>query len=119
MSPSPDPSHVEFALERNLALMLGIDTNLLRTGLIDRNVERCRRYTRAGMDTRRFVVFFNDVSPPTRRSSIYGPPSRRSGTSVAARHATSRPIPSIWRRARTSPCSWRGMGDTIIDPAVR
>ncbi len=60
----PGP-YVEFARERGMALMFGVDTNLLQEGPIEKIVERCRRYVLAGSRAARLVMFFNDVSVHT------------------------------------------------------
>jgi len=60
----PEP-YVEFARERNMPLMLGLDTILLQEGPIAKIVDRCRRYVLAGSKAPRLVIFFNDVSVNT------------------------------------------------------
>jgi uroporphyrinogen-III decarboxylase len=60
----PEP-YVEFARERNMPLMLGLDTILLQEGPIPKIIERCRRYVLAGSKAPRLIFFFNDVSVNT------------------------------------------------------
>ena len=60
----PEP-YAEFAGERNMPLMLGLDTILLQEGPIGKIVERCRRYVLAGAKAPRLTIFFNDVSVNT------------------------------------------------------
>jgi hypothetical protein len=60
----PEP-YVEFARERNMPLMLGLDTILFQEGPIAKIVERCRRYVLAGGKAPRLVIFFNDISVNT------------------------------------------------------
>ena len=60
----PEP-YVEFARERNMPLMLGLDTILLQEGPVAKIVERCRRYVLAGGKAPRLVIFLNDVSVNT------------------------------------------------------
>ena len=43
----PEP-YVKFAQEKNVSLMLGLDTVLLQHGPVEKIVERCRRYVLAG-----------------------------------------------------------------------
>jgi len=60
----PEP-YVEFARERNMPLMLGLDTVLLQEGPVAKIVERCRRYVLAGNKAPRLFFFLNDVSVNT------------------------------------------------------
>ena len=60
----PEP-YVEFARERNMPLMLGLDTILFQEGPIVKIVERCRRYLLAGAQAPRLTIFFNDISVNT------------------------------------------------------
>jgi uroporphyrinogen-III decarboxylase len=60
----PEP-YVEFARERNMPLMLGLDTILFQEGPIGNIVERCRRYVLAGVKAPRLAIFFNDISVNT------------------------------------------------------
>jgi uroporphyrinogen-III decarboxylase len=60
----PEP-YAEFAREKNMALMLGLDTILLQEGPVVKIVDRCRRYILAGTRAGRLVIFFNDISVNT------------------------------------------------------
>jgi uroporphyrinogen-III decarboxylase len=60
----PEP-YVEFARERKMALMLGLDTLLLQEGPIEKIVNRCRRYIFSGVKAGPLIIFFNDVSVNT------------------------------------------------------
>jgi uroporphyrinogen-III decarboxylase len=60
----PEP-YAEYAREKKMSLMLGLDTLLLQDGPLAGIVERCRRYVTAGARAERLVMFFNDVSVHT------------------------------------------------------
>ena len=67
----PEP-YAEFAREKKMPLMLGIDTNLLQKGPVEKIVERCRWY--AGMAEkvdRRLVIFFNDIAVNTPTDHVH------------------------------------------------
>jgi uroporphyrinogen-III decarboxylase len=83
----PEP-YVEFARERAMPLMLGLDTNLLQAGPIEKIVERCRRYVLAGARAPRLTIFFNDVS-------IHTPPEHTHAAISAIRHFGSNPAEAL------------------------
>lgn len=60
----PEP-YAEFARERNMPLVLGLDTILFQEGPIGKIVERCRRYVLTGVKAPRLTIFFNDISVNT------------------------------------------------------
>jgi uroporphyrinogen-III decarboxylase len=66
----PEP-YVEFARERNIPLMLGLDTLLLQDGPTVKIVDRCRRYVLAGAQARSQFFFFNDVSVNTPVENVH------------------------------------------------
>jgi len=66
----PEP-YVEFARERNIPLMLGLDTLLLQDGPTVKIVDRCRRYVLAGAQARSQLFFFNDVSVNTPVENVH------------------------------------------------
>ncbi len=74
----PEP-YVDFAREKGMPVMLGLDTNLLQEGPIEKIVERCRRYVLAGSRAVRLVMFFNDVS-------VHTPPEHTHAAIAAIRH---------------------------------
>lgn len=79
----PEP-YVDFAVEKDTSLMLGLDTVLLQDGPVERIVERCRRYVEAGSKAKRLVMFLNDVSVNTLPEHVH--------TAVAAiRHYAAQP----------------------------
>ena len=80
----PEP-YVEFAQEKKVSLMLGLDTVLLQHGPIEKIVERCRRYVLAGSKAGRLVIFFNDVS-------VHTPPENVHAAVAAVRHFGKLPI---------------------------
>jgi len=71
----PEP-YAEYAREKKMSLMLGLDTLLLQDGPLPSIVERCRQYVMAGARAERLVMFFNDVSVHT--------PPRNIHTAIAA-----------------------------------
>jgi uroporphyrinogen-III decarboxylase len=80
----PEP-YAEYAREKKMSLMLGLDTLLLQDGPLPKIVERCRRYVTAGARAERLVMFFNDVSVHT--------PPRNIHTAIAAiRHFGKLPV---------------------------
>jgi len=83
----PEP-YVEFAQEKNIPLMLGLDTLLLQDGPIARIVDRCRRYIQAGARAKRLVIFFNDISVNT-------PPQNVHAAISAIRHFGKYPIEDL------------------------
>lgn len=80
----PEP-YAEFAGERNMPLMLGLDTMLLQDGPIEKIVERCRTYIFSGAKNRRLIMFFNDISVNT-------PPDHVHAAIAAIRHFGRYPI---------------------------
>jgi len=80
----PEP-YVTFAREKNIPLMLGIDTLLIQEGPAEEIVDRCRRYVLAGAKTGRLIVFFNDIS-------INTPPWNVHTAIAAVRHFGRYPI---------------------------
>lgn len=80
----PEP-YVEFAIEKNIPLMLGLDTLLLQEGPIEKIVDRCRRYVQTGARVGRFVIFFNDLS-------INTPPEHVHAAVAAVRHFGKYPV---------------------------
>lgn len=80
----PEP-YVQFARERKMPLMLGLDTMLLQEGPIARIVERCRHYVQAGTRGGPLVMFFNDISVNT-------PPGNVHAAVAAVRHFGKYPI---------------------------
>jgi uroporphyrinogen-III decarboxylase len=66
----PEP-YAGFARERNIPLMLGLDTLLLQDGPIVKIVDRCRRYVLAGAQARSQIFFFNDVSVHTPVENVH------------------------------------------------
>jgi uroporphyrinogen-III decarboxylase len=66
----PEP-YVEYAREKKMSLMLGLDTLLLQNGPLSRIVEQCRRYVLAGAKAERLVMFFNDVSVHTAPENVH------------------------------------------------
>ncbi|MBI5968426.1 MAG: hypothetical protein HY882_11300 [Deltaproteobacteria bacterium] len=54
-----------------MPLMLGLDTNLLQNGPIEKIVDRCRRYVLTGARSGRFIMFFNDVSINTVPENVH------------------------------------------------
>ncbi len=72
-------AYVEFAVEKGMPIMLGLDTNLLQEGPVEKIVERCRRYVLAGARAPRLVMFFNDIS-------IHTPPEHTHAAIAAIRH---------------------------------
>lgn len=80
----PEP-YAEYAREKKMSLMLGLDTLLLQDGPLPKIVERCRRYVTAGARAERLVMFLNDVSVHT--------PPRNIHTAIAAiRHFGKLPV---------------------------
>ena len=80
----PEP-YAEFARDKKISLMLGLDTLLLQNGPVEKIVERCRRYVLAGAKAERLVIFFNDVS-------IHTPPQNVHAAIAAIRHFGKLPI---------------------------
>ncbi len=80
----PEP-YVKFAQEKNVSLMLGLDTVLLQHGPVEKIVERCRKYVQAGVKAARLVIFFNDVS-------VHTPPENVHAAIAAVRHFGKMPI---------------------------
>ncbi len=80
----PEP-YVDFAREKKMPLMLGLDTVLLQEGPIARIVERCRSYILAGSRADRLTMFLNDVSVNT-------PPEHIHGAIAAVRHFGKFPV---------------------------
>jgi len=81
--------YVEFAQEKKMPLMLGIDTHLLQDGPIEKIIERCREYARVGEQVdRRLVIFLNDISVHTPTDHVH--------TAIAAvRHFGKYPIEEL------------------------
>ena len=83
----PEP-YAEYAREKKMSLMLGLDTLLLQDGPLPKIVERCRRYVTAGARAERLVMFLNDVSVHT--------PPRNIHTAIAAiRHFGKLPVKEL------------------------
>jgi len=82
----PEP-YVEFARERNIPLMLGLDTILLQDGPTVKIVDRCRRYILTGAQARSQIFFFNDVSVNTPVENVHA-------AIAAVRHFGKYPIES-------------------------
>jgi uroporphyrinogen-III decarboxylase len=80
----PGP-YAEFARDKKISLMLGLDTLLLQDGPVEKIVERCRRYVLSGAQAERLVIFFNDVS-------IHTPPQNVHAAIAAVRHFGKFPI---------------------------
>lgn len=80
----PEP-YVDFAREKNMPLMLGLDTVLLQEGPVAAIAERCRRYILAGSRAGRLTMFLNDVSVNT-------PPEHIHAAIAAVRHFGKFPI---------------------------
>jgi uroporphyrinogen-III decarboxylase len=80
----PEP-YVAFAREKNMSLMLGLDTVLLQEGPVAKIVERCRRYVLAGSRAERLTMFLNDVSVNT-------PPDHIHAAIAAVRHFGKYPV---------------------------
>jgi hypothetical protein len=80
----PEP-YVDFAREKKIPLMLGLDTVVLQEGPIEKIVERCRRYVLAGSRADRLTMFLNDVSVNT-------PPEYIHTAIAAVRHFGKYPI---------------------------
>ncbi len=84
----PDP-YVEFAQEKKMPLMLGIDTHLLQDGPIEKIIERCRGYVRIGEKVdRRLIIFFNDIS-------VHTPTDHVHAAITAVRHFGKYPIEEL------------------------
>jgi len=80
----PEP-YAEYARDKKMSLMLGLDTLLLQDGPLPGIVERCRRYVTAGARAERLVMFLNDLSVHT--------PPRNIHTAIAAiRHFGKLPV---------------------------
>jgi uroporphyrinogen-III decarboxylase len=80
----PEP-YAEYAREKKMSLMLGLDTLLLQDGPLSRIAEQCRRYVLAGAKAERLDMFFNDVSIHTSPQNVH--------TAIAAiRHFGKLPI---------------------------
>lgn len=80
----PEP-YADFARDKKMTLMLGLDTHLLQDGPLDKFVERCRDYVLAGSKAGRLIMFFNDISVNTPPQNVH--------TAIAAiRHFGSYPI---------------------------
>jgi uroporphyrinogen-III decarboxylase len=80
----PDP-YVEYARQKKMPLMFGLDTLLLQEGPQEKIVERCRRYILSAARVDRLVLFFNDVS-------IHTPPPNVHTAIAAVRHFGKLPI---------------------------
>jgi len=80
----PEP-YAEFAREKNMPLMLGLDTILLQDGPLEKIVERCRKYVLTGAKDGRLVIFFNDISVNTAPQNVQA-------AVVAVRHFGKYPI---------------------------
>jgi len=80
----PEP-YVQFAKERKIPIMIGMDTLLLQEGPIERIIERCRRYVLAGSQAGRLQIFLNDVSVNT-------PPGNLHAAIAAIRHFGKLPV---------------------------
>ena len=80
----PEP-YVQFAKERKMPMMIGIDTVLLQDGPIEKIIERCRRYVLAGTQAGRLAIFLNDVSVNT-------PPENLHAAIAAVRHFGKLPV---------------------------
>ena len=74
----PEP-YAEYAREKKMSLMLGLDTLLLQEGPLPEIVERCRHYVTAGARAKRLVMFLNDIS-------VYTPPRNIQTAIAAIRH---------------------------------
>ncbi|MCX5909694.1 MAG: hypothetical protein NTY64_21600 [Deltaproteobacteria bacterium] len=84
----PDP-YVEFAQEKKIPLMLGVDSHLLQEGPIEKIVERCREYVQVGERVnRRLILFFNDIPVDT-------PPDHVHAAIAAVRHFGKYPIQEL------------------------
>jgi uroporphyrinogen-III decarboxylase len=66
----PEP-YAEYAREKKMSLMLGLDTLLFQDGPLSRIAEQCRRYVLAGAKAERLVMFFNDVSVHTSPQNVH------------------------------------------------
>ncbi|MDO9580828.1 MAG: uroporphyrinogen decarboxylase family protein, partial [Bacteroidales bacterium] len=87
-STGPDP-YVKFACEKKVPLMLGVDSNLLQEGPIEKIVERCREYVQVGERVdRRLILFFNDIPVDT-------PPDHVHAAIAAARYFGKYPIQEL------------------------
>jgi uroporphyrinogen-III decarboxylase len=80
----PEP-YAEFARNKKMSLMLGLDTLLLQDGPVERIVDRCRKYVLAGGRAERQTIFFNDVS-------VHTPPKNVHAAIAAVRHFGKLPI---------------------------
>lgn len=80
----PEP-YAEFARNKKMSLMLGLDTLLLQDGPVEKIVDRCRQYVTAGARADRLVMFFNDVS-------IHTPPKNVHAAIAAIRHFGKLPV---------------------------
>ncbi len=80
----PEP-YVDFAREKNMPIMLGLDTVLLQEGPVAAIAERLRRYILAGSKAGRLTMFLNDVSVNT-------PPEHIHAAIAAVRHFGKFPI---------------------------
>ena len=80
----PEP-YAEFARNKKVSLMLGLDTLLLQNGPVGKIVDRCRRYVLTGAKADRLVMFFNDVS-------IHTPPPNVHAAMAAIRHFGKLPV---------------------------
>ncbi len=80
----PEP-YAEFARDKKISLMLGLDTLLLQDGPMEKIVDRCRRYVLTGAKTERLVIFFNDIS-------VHTPPQNVHAAIAAIRHFGKFPI---------------------------
>jgi len=80
----PEP-YAEFARDRKMSLMLGLDTHLLQDGPVEKLVERCRDYVLAGAKADRLIMFLNDISVHTAPQNVH--------TAIAAiRHFGTYPV---------------------------
>jgi uroporphyrinogen-III decarboxylase len=66
----PEP-YVQFARERKMPMMIGIDTVLLQEGPREKIIDRCRRYVLAGSQAERLTIFLNDVSVNTSPENLH------------------------------------------------
>ena len=80
----PEP-FVQFAREKKIPMMIGIDTVLLQEGPPEKIVERCRRYILAGAQAERLTIFLNDISVNT-------PPENIHAAIAAVRHFGKLPV---------------------------
>jgi uroporphyrinogen decarboxylase len=80
----PEP-YAQFAREKGMPLMLGLDTVFLQEGPVEAIVERCRRYVLAGAKAGRLFMFLNDVS-------VHTPPEHVHAAVAAIHHFGTYPI---------------------------